>query len=248
MYRFYDEITKKSKIEIYPLFSKVKEDFVLPNAYFINPWGYLYNSIGETGHEEANMIYTYDRIKDAFNGVKYNGISGPVSPDLNKYLRGAMKVYDRIMSTDNIDFWDAMIYIHKNCCNLDDILVKKLVLGIITSKIILLEKFIALENKVVDKKEVIDKIIELSKDDISEVLVKFCGFHKIETQVDKTITTTSLKIGDFKNYLDKNFKLCIVPGISLDGKIDEEERITTILKFLSKNPDYKDKVYIMSSR
>lgn len=51
-----------------------------------------------------------------------------------------------------------------------------------------------LKKKSTNLKEDMDNIIKQSNDDISDILVRFCGFHKIESQAKKTITTSSLDL------------------------------------------------------
>ena len=75
MIKFYDELITKKEIEIYPPFSDIKESFVLPNAYYINTKGLLYNCFGDDGHKASNLIYTYKLIKDAFYDKKYTSFS-----------------------------------------------------------------------------------------------------------------------------------------------------------------------------
>ncbi len=58
--------------------------------------------------------------------------------------------------------------------------------------------------------------------DISDILVRFARFNKIETSLDKTITTTSLNaIKEFSEYLKKGWDLQIIPGIVYDQVLDK---------------------------
>ena len=242
MIKFFDEIEYKNKIEIYPPFSYEKEEYVLPNTYYINPHGMLYNCFGEDGHKEANLIYTYNLIKDAFYGKKYKSLFDDGNVSLESVLKYELEQYKRIVKTNEVNRNDVMSYMHLDCCNLSDPLVINLVKGIISSKITLLEKFIELKKKSTNLKEDINYIIKESNDDISDILVRYCGFHKIETQVDKTITTTSVDLYSFKNYLSKKYKICVIPKIYSNG-FSEFEKVA-LDRFIDKNPEYEAKIRI----
>ena len=57
---------------------------------------------------------------------------------------------------------------------------------------------------------------------IADVLVRYSGFHKIESQIDKTICSSNLKSIDlFKDYLDKGWNLQLIPAIIYDRYLDE---------------------------
>ena len=245
MIKFYDELITKKEIEIYPPFSDIKESFVLPNAYYINTKGLLYNCFGDDGHKASNLIYTYKLIKDAFYDKKYTSFyDDDVQISLKTELINTLKEYNRILNTKTISKSDIKNYINMNCCDLNDLLLIKLIIGIISSKILLLEKFIELENISNNKVEDINKIIYESNDEISDILIRYCGFHKIESQIDKTITTSSLDLNLFINYLDRDYKVCIIPKINQEYDALYESLV--IDKFLEKNPDYTGKIYTMN--
>ncbi len=78
----------------------------------------------------------------------------------------------------------------------------------------------------------------LSNNDIRDVLVRFCGFHKIESIVDNTITTSSLYgITKFSEYLKIGWNLHIVPGIIYDKYDDKLSQANFNSYFIQKHLD-----------
>ncbi|HPF83465.1 MAG TPA: hypothetical protein PLV83_04810 [Bacilli bacterium] len=72
------QIEEKSTIIIE---KKAELKYILPNAWFITPYGYLYNTGGENGHKEGNLIYPFHNlIKQAL----YNNKLVPETNTLEK--------------------------------------------------------------------------------------------------------------------------------------------------------------------
>lgn len=244
MLKYHNEIDNINIREMYLPFSDAKEKYIIPNCYYINSKGLLYNCFGPDGHKEANLIYTYDNIKNSFYDIKYVSLTDEGTFSLQKELIRELKTYKRIITTKSVTRIDVMKYIHLDFCDKKDPLIVKLVLGIISSKIILLNKFIDLENKSINKKQDIDRINGLAKNDIKDILVRYCGFHKIESLENKTITTSSLDLNSFINYFDNDWTIDIVSKISLSNENDELYRTLVIDNFLEKNPQYSDKIKV----
>lgn len=242
MIKFYDELTKVNKIKIYSQLFMVKEEYEIPNAYYINSNGVLYNCFGDAEHKETNLMYTYKLIKDAFYDRKHISLTSDGLVSLENILDKEIDNYKRIINDKTVTKGDIFNYIHLDCCDFNDPLLIKLIIGVISSKIILLEKFIKLKNNTNDKKDDMSKIIIESKDDINDILVRYCGFHKIESQIDKTITTSSIDMNNFRNYLDRDYHISIVPEINVDNNYDELYRSIVVDKFLEKNPEYNNKI------
>ena len=247
MLKFYDEIIKDNKIRIFNPGTREEMDFEIPNSYYINPKGFLYNSLSENGdsHKETNLIYPYGDIKDAFYGKKFYSLDGIYTVVLEDKLKAAIETYKRIVKNNTLESFDIKCYLNMLCADYNDPLLMKLILGVITSKIALLERFIEIKNTTVDHKKVMDKIVFESRDDIADMLVRVCGFHKIESQMSKMITTSSLDLNSFKNYLDKGFKVTVIPPILLDREYDELYEQLVLDKFMDKNPEYEGKVLTM---
>lgn len=248
MLKFYDEIEKVNKITIHPNYGKEIVEFEVPNHYFINPNNVLYTCFGEAGHKEANLVNTFKRIKDAFYNREYMSKTGIRNVILDNGLKSEILNYKRIVSTNTVSEEDVNYYLHLDCCDRKDPLVISIIIGIITSKIILLDRFIELEKSVSDKAAVMDRLWKESKEDINDILVRFCEFHKIESKEAKVITTTSLNLGNFEEYLDRDYSINIVPKIDLNNDTDSMYGALVIDHYLDNNPQYNGKIRLKNSR
>ena len=65
---------------------------------------------------------------------------------------------------------------------------------------------------------------------------------QIETNLSKTITTSSLDLNSFINYFDNGWTIDIVPKILLNEEEDKFYRTLVLDNFLKKNPQYSNKV------
>lgn len=99
------------------------------------------------------------------------------------------------------------------------------------------------------KKELLEKIYGLSWDvwdKYLNTLIRFCGFHKVET-CEKKITTSSLYgVELFKEYLKQGWDLYIVPPIVYDSYLDDITEMDMQSYFVRKHFDkvlneYEDK-------
>ena len=78
------------------------------------------------------------------------------------------------------------------------------------------------------------RYFSLNKIALDDVLVRYCGFHKISSVVDKAITTSSLNaVDDLKLYLDKGWTIDIIPGIVYDRVKDKVEDVNFNSYFVS---------------
>ena len=88
------------------------------------------------------------------------------------------------------------------------------------------------------KKALLEQLKYLTLNDIRDVLVRFSGFHKIESIVDNTITTSSLNgITEFHEYLEKGWNLHIIPGIVYDKSEDKLSKQNMNSYFVRKHLD-----------
>ena len=122
-----------------------------------------------------------------------------------------------------------------------------LVVGHLAAETSLFQSFARL-NKAKDKLEVITKLCDMTNNeledidnlvlDLRDILVRYSGFHKIESVVDHTITTSSLNgIFEFKDYLDKGWNLHIIPGIVYDKTLDQLTEVDFHSYFVQKHFD-----------
>lgn len=98
--------------------------------------------------------------------------------------------------------------------------IVNLVVGYLNAKNCLYKAFRRVNNSS-RKSEILKKVYNLSWRDYNDILIKFCGFHKIET-CEKKITTASLYGADlFKEYLEKGWYLYIIPPLVYDAYLDD---------------------------
>ena len=78
--------------------------------------------------------------------------------------------------------------------------------------------------------------------DLSDILVRYCKFHKISSVLDKTIISSSINLNGFINYLENDWSLMIVPTIRKD--YDDLYLHLVYDSFIEKHPEYEKKIKI----
>ena len=54
----------------------------------------------------------------------------------------------------------------------------------------------------------------MTNNEVNDIFVRCCGFHKVESQLKKTITTSDVNYKDlFKEYIDKGWNVVFIPPI-----------------------------------
>lgn len=262
------EIDEKSTIII----EKVNNSkFVFPNAWFITPNGYLYNTGGENGHKEGNLIYPFHHIiKQALynnklvpenitlqkiNSILKRGyvtqlefdhyanlidrlptIKTPeIEIEEEKYKKLLKMNEEEILRISNEDLPCPKRSYQKNIINL--------VIGHLSAEESLYKSFAKL-NFSKQKNKHIKEIEKLTNSYMPDILVRYSGFHKIESQLYKTITTASInKIDAFREYLNKGWTLHLVPGIIYDQKEDKIIETNFNSYYISEYLEKKQKEY-----
>jgi len=234
------EIKKITVISVPPLSDGIEYSF--PNSWYITPNGYLYNT--GSGHKEGNLIrsFCYDilaslkgdkqfpiinktnQILDILNrqyvtqaefqnyaNLQYTipTIMTPeVEHDIEVFKSLSKKSWEEIEKMEKFPATERTY--QRN--------ILTLVVGYLSAKTSLFQSMSKINNSSC-KKQIAEQLDELPLDD---VLVRFCGFHKISSILDKTIVTSSLKsIENFSQYLDNGWTLDIVPGIIYDENKDK---------------------------
>lgn len=234
-----NELNNISTIKLNELSDKITYRF--PDAWYITPNGYLYNT--GTGHQQGNLIYPFLHIilkllKENYEIPNINLIN--MIKDLQErgyvtsgeFKEYANLVYD-IITIPTMETEHAYEQFKQMYKSLDEYDCKKdyphyertyqrniltLQMGYYAARTALFQSFVKL-NKSKNKKELANTFKEMSLD---EVLIRFCGFHKISSVLDKTITTSSINgIGSFEDYLNNGWTLDIIPGIIYDDINDE---------------------------
>lgn len=209
--------------------------YTFPNAWYITPNGYLYNT-GE-GHKEGNLIYPYYDILDRLK----NSQEVPLVDNRNK-IRNILKcgyvedvefknyanlVYEipTVITTDPSLEYQLKKSYQKN--------IATLVIGHLAAEEALYRSFSRMNSS--NYKQQLALYFSLNEITLDDVLVRYCCFHKISSVVDKTITTSSLNaIDDLKLYLDNGWTVDIIPGIVYDRVKDKVENVNFDSYFVSK--------------
>jgi hypothetical protein len=243
------ELNDKLTIKIQPRANNIVE-FIWPNAWYITPNGFLYNTNGKHGHKEGNLIYSSYDIMDYLKNNK--AIPNECYLDnINKILERRYITYDEFTMYCNLTYElptvitpaiEQEIERLKKILELDSEEYDKLttslnfkwpkyrisyqpnlitlITGYYAAKTYFYKSFAKLNES--DKKpELLEKILDLSQGCLEDILVRYSDFSKIET-CEKKITTSSMNgIKEFKLYLEKGWDLYIVPKIIYDKENDE---------------------------
>ena len=225
------ELDKKRFIQI-PYNNSVIYTF--PNAWYITPNGYLYNT--GSGHKQGNLSYPYEDILDRLK----NSQEVPLVDNRNKIRnilrRGYVEVVEfknyanleyeipTVITTDSSPVYQLRKSYQKN--------ISTLVIGHLAAEESLYRSFFRMNSS--NYKQQLALYFSLNKIALDDVLVRYCGFHKISSVVDKTITTSSLNaVDDLKLYLDKGWTIDIIPGIVYDRVKDKVEDVNFNSYFVS---------------
>lgn len=197
----------------------------LPNSWYITPYNHLYNTMGPDGHKEANLIYPlyYSVIRD-------DDISNPY-----KYLKSVKRILEQgFIDKVTFDSYTNLIYdfstiYPESYYNLSDLekyryislhkktynpKIVKLIAGIESAHAGLFSFFYHLQNNSCDYYRDLDFIRQFNLD---EILVRCCGFHKISSICDRTITTSCINYEEeFKEYIRKGWTIDFVKPIILN--------------------------------
>lgn len=197
----------------------------LPNSWYITPYNHLYNTMGYDGHKEANLIYPlyYSIIRD-------DDVEKP-----NSYLNGAKRILDQgYVDKITFDHYTNLIYdfitiypesyyqlndlekmryrlMHKKTYNPK---IVKLIAGIESAHAGLFSFFYHLKNNSCDYYGDLDFIKNLELD---EILIRCCGFHKISSICNKTITTSCINYEqELEEYIKRGWNIDFIKPIILN--------------------------------
>jgi hypothetical protein len=91
------------------------------------------------------------------------------------------------------------------------------VLGVISAQAGLYSFFEDMLKYTKNPKEEYLKLLEMTKKDFNDILVRCAGFHKVETCLKKTITTSSINnFDELYEYLRRGFDVCFIPPIIIN--------------------------------
>lgn len=239
-----DEINNY-KVKI-PLKQYEAINMYLPNAWYITPYKHLYNSMGPDGHKESNLIYPYRHAimrdnmtpnpKECLQDIKNIERNGYI--DRVDYLHFLNLIYEfpciypeYYYDLTEIDK-SAYSFLHRRSYNPK---LVNLIIGIESAQAGLYKFFFDLRTYSNDYERDLGYLKKYTLDDI---LVRCCGFHKISSIVDKTITTSCINYeNEFIEYLKKGWKIDFVKPIILSkekGTIEEYPEEFIIIKTFRK--------------
>ena len=219
MLKYYSEVDKINVIE----------NFVVPDTFFINSEGKLYNGLGKK-HEDANLLKLYLMIKKNMH-----------NDFLEKTLAEEEIRFCELVNTGIITQEDIDKYLQVDIHDIHDPLVLTLVRGAISSRIIMLKRFLAIKNNSMYVRQDMHTIINETKDNISDILIRLCGFHKIESGRVRIIETTNMDMNNFWEYLDRDYRILISSKVLVDSDsyLRDFKRLNL---FLEKNPEYERRI------
>lgn len=237
-----------------------------PNSWYITPNGYLYNT--GLGHKRGNLKYSFyyeicdflehnQKVTDINN---YSHISNILkrgyitSAEFQNYAHLIYKLptiitpeieydinccqnllemneenYRKITSSINFRWPQIERSYQKNLITL--------ITGHLAAETELYQSFMRMNNSS-NKNDLIKQLKYLTRNDLGDVLVRFSRFHKIESIIDNTITTSSLNgIHEFSCYLKKGWNLHIISGIIYDKSIDKLSEVDFNSYFVRKHLD-----------
>ena len=205
-----------------------KDNVYQPDAWYITPNGYLYN-VGKYGHKGRDLSFNYNRIKYSIN---YNENVLETHKTSDGYLNMSKEIKEKGYITAG-QFKNFLNYISQPVYleYINGIPVTRerhiieLILGIINAKACFYRFFEDLYIYTESPQNEIEKIIDWTNDDIGDILVRCCGFHKVESTQTKTITTSLINYeSEFSDYINNGWTIRFIPPIIInkDKKTIEE--------------------------
>ena len=201
------------------------EKYDLPNAWFITPFNHLYNCMGPTGHGEANLIYPLYYSVYRNNIVKDHRTYINEIEDIIKkgyVTKSSFKHYTHIYDDSPLIRDEDYYRKDHSKPREDDYLDEKyynkghvkLILGMASAHASFWKFFDYLYKNSTNYSADIEYLKPFI---ISDILVRCCGFHKVSSILDKTITTSCINYEEqFKEYIDRGWKIDFVKPIVLN--------------------------------
>lgn len=269
MYKYYKELEEPDNFKslLNKSYEGKKEDlfeYIWPKSWYITPNGYLYNSGGDTGHKEGNLVYPFKRVCKAINNecdVIYDFAGKPIKNTLNKEqytipTGPSLKDIEKILNRGYITYGELTFYTNRigyfpNGVTNDDMMEEisnqdsliKMVVGHMAAEASFYSAFAKL-NDTQNSIEALKELERLTAGDLDDILVRFCGFHKISYQDHKTISTASFNAIDLFNlYLKNGWNVEIVPRIYYDYYNNKIEKINLDSGFITRYLDEKIEEY-----
>lgn len=215
-----DAIDELKKYNTVHYKSNKVDNIYQPDTWYITPNGYLYNA-GRDGHKSRDLTFNYNKIKYSINN---NGNILDNHENSNGYLNMSKRIKENGYITAG-QFKVFLNYISQPAYleSINGIPVTRenhiiqLILGIINAQACFYRFFEDLCIYTEKPKNEIQKIIDWTNDDIRDVLVRCCGFHKIESMQEKTITTSCINYeNELEEYINNGWNVVFIPPFIID--------------------------------
>ncbi len=212
-----EELKKYNTIHYIP--DKV-DNLYQPDAWYITPNGYLYNA-GKYGHNGRDLTFNYNKMKYFINNNE-NIL------DNHKISNGYLNLSKKIKENGYISAGQFKVFLNyiSQPAYLESINgipvtrenhIIQLILGIINAQACFYRFFEDLFIYTEKPENEIHKIINWTNDDIGDVLVRCCGFHKIESMLEKTITTSCINYeNELEEYINNGWNIVFIPPFIID--------------------------------
>ena len=191
-----------------------------PDAWYITPNGYLYNA-GKYGHSGRDLTFNYNKMKYFINNNE-NIL------DNHKISNGYLNLSKKIKENGYISAGQFKVFLNyiSQPAYLESINgipvtrenhIIQLILGIINAQACFYRFFEDLCIYTDSPQNEIDKIIDWTNDDIGDVLVRCCGFHKVESMQEKTITTSCINYeNELREYINNGWNVTFISPFIID--------------------------------
>ena len=190
------------------------------DAWYITTNGYLYNP-GTYGHKSRDLRFNYNEIKYSINNNEnilktHNTSNGYLNMSKEIKEKGYITAGQFKIFLNYISQPAYLEYINGIPVTRERHIIE-LILGIINAKACFYRFFEDLCIHTENPKNEIEKIIDWTSDDIGDVLVRCCGFHKIESMQEKTITTSCINYeSELEEYINNGWNVVFIPPFIID--------------------------------
>lgn len=212
-----EELKKYNTIHYIP--DKV-DNLYQPDAWYITPNGYLYNA-GKYGHSGRDLTFNYNKMKYFINNNE-NIL------DNHKISNGYLNLSKKIKENGYISAGQFKVFLNyiSQPAYLESINgipvtrenhIIQLILGIINAQACFYRFFEDLCIYTKDPKNEIEKIIHWTNNYIGDILVRCCGFHKVESMQEKTITTSCINYeNELREYINNGWNVTFISPFIID--------------------------------
>lgn len=231
----YEELQKFNSIVYDKDVIKYKKVF-LPDSWFILPNQILYNT--GNGHKGSSLVNDFDMIDYAFEHSK--SLKG-----MSKYYFGLKKdIKENGFTEGHFKSFLNLIYfpVYTDTTHEFPTCHEKYttdhIIGVVMAKAYFYNFFENVQNYCLNAQEEFNKLKKITNNELTDIFVRCCGFHKVESQLKKTITTSDINYKEsFKEYIDNGWNIVFIPPIIIQkdlGIISELDMESHFVKKLMK--------------